>query len=230
VTSREGRTVIFVSHTIDAICHLCSRCILLRDGEIQKIGDTAEVVAAYLGTTEEHDRVIDFPPTAGDATFRQAGLYDREGCPSNRFDANTPILLKCSVVVGRPIPGLQLSFAVLNFKGEQVFYSTISMADPAISIEAPGLHHIAATMPPRLLLPGPYFVNLALHTPHIQLYDFRGQSLHFKIIGAAEGYHGFSSEELGHVYADVKWQRSEEDRKPTPIANMDAALASTLTR
>jgi lipopolysaccharide transport system ATP-binding protein len=32
VAAKEGRTVIFVSHNIDAICHLCSRCILLRQG------------------------------------------------------------------------------------------------------------------------------------------------------------------------------------------------------
>src|SRR5262249_18399116 len=36
VSTKEGRTVIFVSHDMDAVCHLCSRCILLREGEIEK--------------------------------------------------------------------------------------------------------------------------------------------------------------------------------------------------
>src|SRR6202012_1870155 len=36
--ANEGRTVIFVSHNMDAVCHLCSRCILLRNGQIEKSG------------------------------------------------------------------------------------------------------------------------------------------------------------------------------------------------
>ena len=84
------------------------------------------------------------------------------------------------------------------------------MADPAISVEAPGVHNITALIPSRLLLPGRYFVTLALHTPNTQLYDRRDQALCFQILGTADGYHGFSSEELGHVYADVKWRRSKE--------------------
>src|SRR5438874_1707521 len=44
VVTKEGRTIMFVSHNIDAICHLCSRCILLRHGEIDLSGNTAEVI------------------------------------------------------------------------------------------------------------------------------------------------------------------------------------------
>src|ERR1700720_1419129 len=39
VAATEGRTVIFVSHDMDAVCHLCSRCILLRQGEIVTTGN-----------------------------------------------------------------------------------------------------------------------------------------------------------------------------------------------
>jgi len=84
------------------------------------------------------------------------------------------------------------------------------MAKPAVSVESAGTHHIAALIPSRLLLPGRYFINLALHIPNAHLYDFREQALGFQIVGTPGGYHGFPSEELGHVYADVKWRRSEE--------------------
>src|SRR5438874_13059845 len=53
VVTAEGRTVVFVSHDMDAICHICSRCILLKDGAIAKIGDAANVVAAYLGGEQD---------------------------------------------------------------------------------------------------------------------------------------------------------------------------------
>src|SRR6267142_675635 len=212
VVSKEGRTIMFVSHNIDAICHLCSRCILLRHGEIELSGNTAEVVAAYLGAGQQQPPVVYFKAAGSEASFQVAGLHGPEGEPSTSFSANTPVLMKCSFTLQRSIPGLQVSFSVFNFKGEEVFYSTNSMAEPAISVESAGTHHVSAMIPARLLLPGRYFINLALHIPNVHLYDRRDQALGFQIVGMPGGYQGFPTEELGQVYADVKWEKTAETR------------------
>ncbi len=47
-TTKGGRTVIFVSHNLALIEHLCSRAVLLQDGRIAGIGPTPDVVRAYL--------------------------------------------------------------------------------------------------------------------------------------------------------------------------------------
>jgi len=46
--SREGRTVLFVSHNMDAIQRLCSRCVLLEGGKVAADGVTTAVVPQYL--------------------------------------------------------------------------------------------------------------------------------------------------------------------------------------
>jgi lipopolysaccharide transport system ATP-binding protein len=217
VAANEGRTVIFVSHNMDGVCHLCSRCILLRNGEIAMAGKTADVVAAYLGSEQDQAPEIDFAPIDSEANFKFAGLYNPKGQATTFFSVGEPILLKCSFKVRRQIEGLQLSFAVLNFKHERLFYSTISMADPPISVEAAGEHNISARIPGRLLLPGRYSVILALHTPKTKLYDIRRQALSFRIVATmADRYDGFSGDELGHVYADVKWQKMAQHTSPVP--------------
>jgi len=86
------------------------------------------------------------------------------------------------------------------------------MAQPAISVESAGTHHVSAMIPARLLLPGRYFINLALHIPNVHLYDRRDQALGFQIVGMPGGYQGFPTEELGQVYADVKWEKTAETR------------------
>src|SRR5205807_7138349 len=111
-----------------------------------------------------------------EASFRFAGLYSADGRATTSFSTSAPVLMKCSFSVRRRIEGLQLSFSVFNFKGERIFYSTTSMANPAISVEAPGEHNITAQIPARLLLPGSYFINLVLHTPKTHLYDLRKQA------------------------------------------------------
>jgi hypothetical protein len=83
------------------------------------------------------------------------------------------------------------------------------MANPPISVEAAGEHHITAVIPGRLLLPGRYSVSLALHTPKTKLYDRREQALGFRILAMVnDRYDGFAGDELGQIFADVKWSRT----------------------
>lgn len=49
----EGRTIVFVSHDMDAIQRLCSRCIYLRRGEIAVEGPVRSVIADYLLGSDE---------------------------------------------------------------------------------------------------------------------------------------------------------------------------------
>jgi len=48
--AREGRTVIFVSHNLDAIRRLCSHAVMLERGHVVTFGATADVIARYLST------------------------------------------------------------------------------------------------------------------------------------------------------------------------------------
>lgn len=47
VSKKEGRTIIFVSHDMNAIQRLCSRGFLLKDGKIQASGGSSEVIDYY---------------------------------------------------------------------------------------------------------------------------------------------------------------------------------------
>lgn len=48
VSSREGRTVLFVSHNMDAVRGICSKSILLLKGELEKYGNTNDTINEYL--------------------------------------------------------------------------------------------------------------------------------------------------------------------------------------
>jgi lipopolysaccharide transport system ATP-binding protein len=48
VSQQQGRTVLFVSHNMDAIQRLCSQCVLLEHGQLVDQGETTSIVAKYL--------------------------------------------------------------------------------------------------------------------------------------------------------------------------------------
>ena len=48
VSYNDGRTVLFVSHNMSSVQHLCSSCMLLKDGQLDSIGQTDSIINKYL--------------------------------------------------------------------------------------------------------------------------------------------------------------------------------------
>ena len=67
VSANEGRTVLFVSHNIDAVRRLCTSAILLNAGRIQVIGQTQHVLNTYL---QDHFAMEQVHVPAPDAQLR----------------------------------------------------------------------------------------------------------------------------------------------------------------
>lgn len=56
VTTKQGRTILFVSHNLTAIQELCNKTILIENGSVKEIGDTKEVIDLYM---EENSSLIE---------------------------------------------------------------------------------------------------------------------------------------------------------------------------
>ena len=73
VSSKEGRTVLFVSHNMTAINSLCDRAILMNGGRPEKIGPTLAITQHYIrsgGSAEERGRSWTYQDAPGDERFK----------------------------------------------------------------------------------------------------------------------------------------------------------------
>jgi lipopolysaccharide transport system ATP-binding protein len=52
---RNGKTIVFVSHNMDAVKNLCERAILLNNGKIASIGPTEKVVSDYFSLLQKRE-------------------------------------------------------------------------------------------------------------------------------------------------------------------------------
>jgi lipopolysaccharide transport system ATP-binding protein len=86
VTKREGRTVLFVSHNMGAIRNLCAEAILMKNGTIQKIGYTPEIIDAYLSEGSDADRFIEWADAERPATNELEVLSIKVLDDKNRID------------------------------------------------------------------------------------------------------------------------------------------------
>ena len=59
---QKKRTVLFVSHNMNAVRQLCDRCIVLEKGKILFDGDTNQAIAVYMGVNGTLPGGIEFGP------------------------------------------------------------------------------------------------------------------------------------------------------------------------
>ena len=98
--AREGRTVVFVSHNLDAIRRLCSHAVMLESGRVAAFGETAAVVAQYL--SRDYNR----PPPE---TRIDLSAVSRRGTGAARFTA-VSYSSGSATVHGRPYSDGPLEF------------------------------------------------------------------------------------------------------------------------
>ena len=58
VSAGQGRTVLFVSHNMKAVSAMCSRTILMQDGNIAFNGNTDEAIDNYIGINAGGDSIL----------------------------------------------------------------------------------------------------------------------------------------------------------------------------
>ena len=56
ISQSQGRTVLFVSHNMDAIQRLCTRCLLLEQGKLVAQGDPASIVMQYISSSSNQSK------------------------------------------------------------------------------------------------------------------------------------------------------------------------------
>jgi ABC-type polysaccharide/polyol phosphate transport system ATPase subunit len=146
---RSGRTVLFVSHNLDAIQRLCPRAIWLEAGRVVADGPSAEVVDAYLGVDANRAGETIIERGEGRVELRRVAVTGPDGKPSEVLARDDPITVEIDYVVHEPVPGLALSVSVQNLRNVRIVDESWNDLWPEGRGEA-GAFRAAVTIPPVL--------------------------------------------------------------------------------
>ena len=160
---REGRTVVFVSHNLDAIARLCPTCAWFDKGQLVTIGPTAEVVDTYLSAGVERLDRRAFDVVAGQpASLRSITLLNPAGTSTSVLRRDEPITVEVAFSIMTEVPDLNLAVSVQTLRGVRVLDE--ALGDHAREYAgAPGDYVARLTIPP-LLNSGDYSVGVWLGT------------------------------------------------------------------
>ncbi len=132
--SRIGRTVLFVSHNMQAVARLSSRCVLLEQGRIVLDGPAQQVTSAYLNAGNGITAVRewhDLSKAPGDDVVRLTAVRVRseDGQCVNAIDIRRPVGIELQYEVMRPGFVFHPHFGVSNENGLTLFIA--QDVDPA---------------------------------------------------------------------------------------------------
>lgn len=82
--AQSGKTILFVSHNVVAVRNLCSRSIWLKDGHVQKEGETEEVLDSYLESVAQTTPFSLDNPDFG-LTIHKVVTRNADGEETNQF-------------------------------------------------------------------------------------------------------------------------------------------------
>jgi lipopolysaccharide transport system ATP-binding protein len=190
---RQGRTVVFVSHSMTTVTRLCSRAILLEQGRLVADGPSSEVTALYLrsdlGTTAS--RVWTDPASApGDdiARLRRVSVLAEGTTPCEAIDIRGPVVLEMAYEVLQsghmPIP----NFHLFNEEGICVFVTADT--DPMWRRKPkPAGHYVSrVTIPGNFLSEGHLVIDAALSTlDPVMVHAHEREAVAFQVIDSLEG-------------------------------------------
>ena len=159
--SREGRTILFVSHTMATVQDFCSRCLLLQKGRIVAEGEPKQVIGEYLGTLNESepDASDYLVPAEEHAFIRKLRISSRIAglaLAGEPFSVEVVFdnLARC------PAPELELSFE--NADGMKIFTVRKDLMEARDFFSHHGRASLTWEVRDLPLLPGRYWLSCAL--------------------------------------------------------------------
>jgi lipopolysaccharide transport system ATP-binding protein len=191
--SRQGRTILFVSHNMTAVKSLCTRAILFEGGRLVADGGVDAIVDRYLTggldtartgvITESAPRYSDSP---GNAYFRSVRLTDLADRPMPECYFGQPFRVHFVCDVLKEVPDGLFEVSISTQDGVQVTQATTIDGGVAPRRLSPGRHEWTATFDELMLLPRPYTIDLGLHRRDGTTLDAVARAFDFTVLREAE--------------------------------------------
>ncbi len=163
--SRQGRTVLFVSHNMAAIQALCTRVIALSEGSVVADGQPGPVIARYVteqadGVTAEYDLTSSSRAAGKVPLLRAVRIRNGRGELAAQIFCGEPIAFEFDLRLPIPFMQPQLGIGVDDILGQRVFSVATYLSSTPLS-SAEGEVTVCCRIDELSLSPGTYTLSIS---------------------------------------------------------------------
>ncbi|QIL76398.1 polysaccharide ABC transporter ATP-binding protein [Hymenobacter sp. HDW8] len=173
VAHSEGRTILFVSHSMAAITSLCDHGLWLQHGKVKAQGEVTHVVNKYLINnqqfkTKQSWESLSEAPGNDKIRFKSVELIPHLLQPDAPLDIRTPLTLKFQFWNFSDDILISTHFVLYSYGGECIFD-----VPSTATVFQKGLVSGECTIPGSFLNDGSYYISLfVVKDTSISLYDY----------------------------------------------------------
>ncbi|MBI5352965.1 MAG: ABC transporter ATP-binding protein [Chloroflexi bacterium] len=208
--TKEGRTVLFVSHNMGAITQLCPNAILLNKGMLETYSTAEDVVKQYLSSGTDSPRVTfdhSSNPNAA-ALITRLWIGDSQGEAISIVDVNKSFTIGLEILGRQRIKGVEISIRIFNSIGHPLFTTNLNPSGSEVTLEK-GLVQYLIPVPSHFLAPDTYSISVAIHKPFVEFIDQHENAISFDVKETGSQMWRYKSSEYGNILVDFPWQKSD---------------------
>ncbi len=206
--AEDGRTVIFVSHSMGAVKALCNKAIVLTAGVASEKMDVDKAIAHYLDNGASSTSV-GFPVDKGEVLLLAFDLLQHGG-PTDEFDGELSIEVRIRLCLRKFLSEFRVGFYVRTPLGDTVFRHLVADWDPTRTALNAGTYELIGKVPPNFLVDGNYVVEF--HCSRFGIRDYFDNHVSQLIRIRRSRYYNVTypgEESVGVVHLDSGWQIAE---------------------
>ena len=195
--SQHGRTVLFVSHNMDAVQRLCARSVLLERGRVAMYDDTSAVVVRYFATSGDRPapgESVDLSSAvrrgSGEAKFTEA-RYVGASAAAGRAEPDEPLTVTVAIESddARTVESVALSIRT-RVGAKLVNADTIALGEP-VKLRR-GRTEVSLCIESLHLNPGTYVAALWLSRAAGPPLDYIESAFELDVVRARESGYGLT--------------------------------------
>jgi lipopolysaccharide transport system ATP-binding protein len=181
VANDSHRTILFVSHNMQAVNHLCRQAMWLQQGKMVAIGDTGQVVDKYVGSLQQNKLSLQWNDTAeapGNEYVRilSMALVPELPAADSVIDVRTPLVVTFAIRNLQEGVLLNAGLHLFNYAGECIF----DVASKPVLCKS-GIVQGACHIPGHFLNDGAYYFSLIIvRDTSIPVY-YHEAGIHFEV-------------------------------------------------
>jgi lipopolysaccharide transport system ATP-binding protein len=177
--AKEGRTVLFVSHNMNAIINLTHRCLWIDKGSVKMQGPSTEIVTKYL--EEGYQKITTW--TAEKQNSNPIQILGAEiSSSTDFFDVAADLIISIRFIVREKVHGSVVSAIIHASDGAPILSTEdIDLNPELFDDRKPGIYTVSVTIPGNWLSSGKYYLRLHSGIVYQAIFD-NIEALSFEII------------------------------------------------
>jgi lipopolysaccharide transport system ATP-binding protein len=231
--SKGGRTVLFVSHNLKAVSHMCTKALLLRSGQAaHKLEDVASAIRSYTEGTGSNaaSEWVNSGSLFADPRFtpRQVFIGDAGGTPCSMplwKGANVWVYIEGDIEVFDP--ALQIGYELFSEDGTLLFMCfTTDQREDDWPVRRSGRFLIRSQLPLSILNDGNYRIEVSAGLRWREWFCSPGSGapcLTFGVVGISTSSSYWTERRPGVLAPLLAWEKVQ---MPVSLRRAEAAVVS----